>query len=268
MMSRVMQQRVAPGSPHHSHLRLGRDRVLRALRPLGVLAGVILCCAGLTAGCRHADPTTGTGTAAAVPGSAAASMDSYYLGTCAACGSVLGSRGEAVDAVHEHRRLRLCSAACLARFRADPESVIAHADRVMIADQSPHYPLATSIVSGRPLGDSPTEFIWGNRLFRVADASERDRVLADPARFIRLLDKEVLRAQAPAYGMPSKCPVQGDILPGDPIIDIVVANRMVRVCCGRCVRVVRERPYQYLAMVDYANRQAAASRAGDAEPTR
>ena len=87
--------------------------------------------------------------------------------------------------------------------------------------------------------------------------NERVEILADPARFVRLLNQAVITTQTPTYGMPDKCPVQGDILPSDDPIDIVVANRMIRVCCGRCARVVRARPYQYLGMVEYANRQRA-----------
>lgn len=138
-----------------------------------------------------------------------------------------------------------------------PVATCERVDTAMIADQSPYYPLAVSLVSGRSLGEPPVEIIWGNRLFRAVDVAERDEILADPAHFVRLLNQAVITVQSPTYGMPDKCPVQGDILPSDDPIDIVVANRMIRVCCGRCARVVRARPYQYLGMVEYANRQRA-----------
>jgi hypothetical protein len=127
----------------------------------------------------------------------------------------------------------------------------------MIADQRPYYPLATSVVSGRPLPPTALEFVWGNRLFRVADLSERSVIERDPGRFLRALDAAVIAAQRPTYGMPDKCPVQGEILASDTPIDIVIAHRMVRVCCMRCAAVVRNRPSQFLALVDYANRHAA-----------
>jgi hypothetical protein len=92
-------------------------------------------------------------------------------------------------------------------------------------------------------------------MFRARDRADRSRILADPARAIASLDRAVIAAQRPTYAMLDKCPVQGDILPNESRIDIVVANRMIRVCCARCVRVVRARPYQYLAMVDFANRE-------------
>lgn len=130
----------------------------------------------------------------------------------------------------------------------------------MIADQVPHYPLTTSIVSGKALGPRCVDFIVGNRLFRVYDHGERERVEADPVRYIKSLDKAAIAAQTPTYGMPAKCPVQGDILESDTPIDLVVANRMVRVCCMQCLFVVKGKPSPYLSMVDYANREAATHR--------
>jgi hypothetical protein len=184
-------------------------------------------------------------------------MDAYYLSVCAWCGGLLGSRGEAVEVTRAGRPLRFCSGPCAADFDAAGAAAFERLDARMIADQRPHYPLKVSLLTGRPLGPAPIEFIWGNRLFMAVDEAERRRILASPAEAIRVLDRAVIAAQTPGYGMPTKCPVQGDILPNDEVIDIVVANRMIRVCCARCARAVRARPYQYLAMVEYANRAAA-----------
>lgn len=183
--------------------------------------------------------------------------DAYYLAGCAACGGALGARGETIDIVLHRRDLRFCCSDCRDAFLRRPEQSLARLDEVMLRDQMPFYPPIGSLVSGRPLGPDAIDFIIGNRLVRVADDEERRRIMQSPERYISRLDDEVIRAQRPSYGMKTKCPVQGDILPGDPIIDVVVANRMIRVCCGRCVRVVRSRPSQYLGMVEYANRQAA-----------
>jgi hypothetical protein len=189
------------------------------------------------------------------------SADAYYLRTCAVCRAALGSKGEALDRRYRDRALRFCTSHCCDVFERDKDAGLARLDAEMIADQIPFYPLKVSLIDGRPLGEKPLDFIWGNRLFRAVDAAERDRILADPAEAMRRLDRAVIMAQRPGYGMPDKCPVQGDILPTDRIIDLVVANRMVRVCCIRCARVVRARPYQYLSMVEYANREAAGRRA-------
>ncbi len=184
-------------------------------------------------------------------------IDTYYLSTCAQCGGLLGAKGDSPEVVYNARSFRVCSLPCQEAFMRSPVATCERVDTAMIADQSPYYPLAVSLVSGRSLGEPPVEIIWGNRLFRAVDVAERDEILADPAHFVRLLNQAVITVQSPTYGMPDKCPVQGDILPSDDPIDIVVANRMIRVCCGRCARVVRARPYQYLGMVEYANRQRA-----------
>lgn len=227
------------------------------LLPLGLLAGA---CAGEprppdAARASIAEPVPSPAPAA----DSAALMDRFPLSICPVCDAHLGSRGEALDVLVAGRPLRVCSDPCLARFNRDPRAALARADALLIADQLPHYPLTTSLLDGRPLPDRPVDFIWGNRLFRAADADEQARILADPASAIRALDRAVIAAQRPSYAMPDKCPVQGDILPNEARIDIVVANRMIRVCCGRCARIVKARPYQYLAMIDFANREAAAA---------
>jgi hypothetical protein len=126
----------------------------------------------------------------------------------------------------------------------------------MIEDQLSLYPLKTSIVTGQAMPRQPFDVIRGNRLFRVATAQEVAVVSAEPAHHLMLLNRATIEAQRAGYGMPDKCPVQGDILDSDEPIDIVIAGRMLRVCCGRCVRVVRARPSQYLGMIEYANRAA------------
>ena len=202
----------------------------------------------LLGGC--AAPTKGIEPASAPFG------DAYYLATCAACDTLLGTRGEALDVVHRRRSLRLCTQACADRLHSDPDAVHAFADARMKADQRPHYPLTTSIVSEAPLPPEPVDVVVGNRLFRVATPDEVPKLLRDSAAAFRRLDQAVRTAQTPTYAMKGKCPVQGDILPSDTIIDLVVANRMIRVCCRRCEVVVRARPYQYLGMDDYANRSS------------
>jgi hypothetical protein len=185
-----------------------------------------------------------------------ASGYAYYRAECPVCDGRLGYRGEALEYTHEGRNLRLCSQECRARFEADPAGNLARIDAILSDDQRPRYPLAVSIVSGRALGAKPIEFIWRNRLVRLAREEERRGFLASPDRFMTRLDEAVIEAQRPTYGMPTRCPVQGDILSSDTPIDLVIANRMIRVCCPRCAAVVRRRPQQYLTLVDRANAQA------------
>ena len=220
-----------------------------------VIAGAAVCVLAVQmSACRAPQPS-----AAGVESSRreTAAMDAYYLPTCASCGTRLGIRGEAVEALSPEGQRRFCRAACRDAFEAEGPAARARLEAVMIADQRPHYPTRASLVTGRALGPAPAAFIWGNRLFLASDSGERNVILADPVRFMRELDRAVIAGKTATYGMPMKCPVQGDILHGDAVIDLVIANRMVRVCCARCEAMVRSRPYQYLAIVDYANREKA-----------
>lgn len=192
-------------------------------------------------------------------------MDRFPMSRCPLCDSYLGSRGEAVEIIHSGRQIRLCCDSCRLVFERDPSKALARIDAVLIADQMPYYPLKMSLLDARPLPERPIDFIWGNRLFRAVDTVDRDRILVNPVAAIRRLDQAVIETQRPTYGMPNKCPVQGDILPNEARIDIVVANRMIRVCCGRCAKVVKVRPYQYLAMVEFANRERALRVSADPE---
>jgi hypothetical protein len=61
--------------------------------------------------------------------------------------------------------------------------------------------------------------------------------------------------------------VQGEFFDEAEIRRIVIGNRMLKLCCSNCVRVVRQNPGQYLVMVDFSNREAAQRRAaGGASP--
>jgi hypothetical protein len=182
--------------------------------------------------------------------------DAYYLDTCADCAGRLGARGETAERHYADRELRFCHRDCQGRFEENFSAGLERLDERLVADQLPFYPSAVSAVSGKPLGDDAVDVIWGNRLFRLASEAERRALLDDPVRYIRALDRAVIEAQRPGYGMPDKCPVQGDIFESDTPIDVVIANRMVRLCCARCVKIVKARPSQYLGMVEYANRAA------------
>lgn len=227
---------------------------MRPRRAILPLCGLYLAAAASCSG--PAKP----GQTADIAAQRASRGDSYYLSTCALCDRPLGHVRPAIDTMVGDRSLRFCGSECESKFRADPGVGTAHIDAVMTRDQGPHYPLATSVVSGKPLGTAPVDVVWCNRLVRLAEAPEQTVFLREPDRFVGLLDAEVIRAQSPTYGMPTRCPVQGDILASDTPIDFVVANRMVRVCCPRCVRVVKNRPYQFLALVDFANKEASAAR--------
>jgi hypothetical protein len=217
----------------------------------------------LTAGCAANPGPHPAPSAAALPPAAVTKVqgDLYYFDHCARCDRLLGTRGDPVVVVSDGRHLRFCEQACAANFEAEAPASMAKLDNAMIADQAPLYPVDHSIVSGRPLGSSPVQFIWGNRLIRVVDAPERSQFLADPARYTAALDKATIEARWQGYPV-IKCPVQGTRLEDEfnPRLAVVVAQRIIRVCCLDCAARVREQPSHYLPLIDLANRQAGIGR--------
>lgn len=177
--------------------------------------------------------------------------DGYYLTTCARCNSLLGTTGEVTTTIYDGREVLFCGEPCRAAFERDLAGGLRRLDQVMIADQRPIYPVTTSIISGRVLPDEPTDFIWNNRLVRVCDPGEQAAFLRDPPSAMRTLDRAVVEHRLPHYDI-AKCLVQGIELDADATVDVVVANRLFRVCCGDCAARVRKTPRARTAIVDYA----------------
>lgn len=215
------------------------------MNPLArVLCGLL---ALLIAACAQRPGTPGPTTADA----AARLGDGYYLTGCAHCGEPLGARGEAIKTLQGQREVLFCRAECRESFERDRAAGLARLDAVMIEDQRPIYPTATSVVSGRPLGERPVDFIWYNRLVRVADERERAEFVRDPGPALERLDAAVIEYRTPYYTI-DKCLIQGVPLPEGKALDVVVANRLFRVCCGQCAMRIRNNPRMHTAIVDYS----------------
>lgn len=177
--------------------------------------------------------------------------DAYSLGTCAVSGEKLGSMGEPPVKVVEGREFRLCCAGCGSKLDADR---IAKVDAAMIADQQAHYPTDKCVISGAALGDSPVEFVAGNRLFKTCCNNCASKIKADPAGHIGKLDEAVKAKQGADYALET-CPIGGEALGsmGEPV-EIVVANRLVKLCCAGCVKGVEKDPAAVLSKVDAAKK--------------
>lgn len=177
--------------------------------------------------------------------------DGYYLSACARCGRSLGMYGDVSQRCYEGREVVFCREQCRAEFEADQAHGFSRLDAVMIADQKPLYPTDRSIVSGAPLGTDAVDVMWTNRLVRLASPSERERLVADPSAVIAELDRAVIEFRVPRYTI-TKCLVQGVELTDENTADVVVANRLFRVCCLECARRIRALPRARIPAVDYA----------------
>lgn len=194
--------------------------------------------------------------------------DRFYFDRCPECNRLFGTRGDPVQKWYDGRHIRFCHADCLTHFESDMKDGFRRLDAKQIQDQLPFYPLTTSLVSGVVLPEKPIDFIFRNRLIRVAGEAERVEVQNDPARYWSQLDEAIMVHQAPRYWI-TKCPEQGAQLdlPNDLQFTVVVAQRIIRVCCDDCHDRVKERPSQYLPLIDSALRNPPPGFVAATQPT-
>lgn len=184
--------------------------------------------------------------------------DPYPFATCPISGKDAGSMGDAVIKVYDGQEVRFCCAMCPPKFEKGLAASLAKLDTKIMDDQRPLYPITSSIVTGVTLPASPYEFVYGNRLIRLAAESEKAAFLADPTTFMAALNTAVIAAQGPTYTL-GTCPVSDEAL-DDPMmgkpVDVVVAGRLVRLCCNKCKKDVEANPAKYIALVDAARAKA------------
>jgi hypothetical protein len=122
---------------------------------------------------------------------------------------------------------------------AAPAAVAADApasasDEAVIAAQKPNYPLNSCLACGKIWGehDTPLDIVRQGRLARVCNAECAKAFDAQAARWFKVLDDQVIAAQAPTYPL-THCPVTDDVLNKKPKF-VVIGTRLVKVCCGDC----------------------------------
>lgn len=172
---------------------------------------------------------------------------SYTLTTCPVSGEKLGGMGEPVIKEINGREVRFCCKGCIAKYEADPAKYEAKTDAQIVEAEKADYPMDTCVVSGEKLGGmgEPVDYVHGNRLVRFCCKGCIGKFKADPAKYLATLDAAVVEKQRASYSM-TTCPVSGEEL-GDGAVDMVIANRLVRLCCKGCANKVAQDPAKYLA---------------------
>jgi hypothetical protein len=185
--------------------------------------------------------------------------DPYPFATCPITGAKLGTMGDPVVKIYDGREIRFCCSSCPPKFEKDLAAGLVKIDEKIIADQGPLYPLKTSVVTGKELPAKPYELVYGNRLVRLGAESEKTDFLKDPKKHLADLDKAVVQAQGKDYPLKA-CPVSKEELGGDmgKPVDVVVAGRLVRVCCKDCKKDVEKEPSKFIAMINEARKGNAA----------
>ncbi|MBK7403466.1 MAG: hypothetical protein IPJ41_02235 [Phycisphaerales bacterium] len=213
----------------------------------------VLCLATSTGLAQH-EPTKKP--AAAKPIEAVKEVIPYTAKTCPISGEELGSMGEPIVREYDGREVRFCCKKCIAKFEADKEAGFKKLDDLLIEDQKPYYPLTTCIISGESLTedgeDSAVDLIYHNRLVRFCCRDCLKDFREDPEAAMAKLDAAVAEQQRAHYPL-EKCPVSGEKLGemGDPH-EVVVAGRLVRLCCSKCEKKLLANPVKYLGAIDAA----------------
>lgn len=179
----------------------------------------------------------------------------YTLDTCPISGKKLGSMGDPIVKVYDGREVRYCCNGCPGTFEKDLKASFTKLDEKIVKDQLPLYPLKTSPVTGKDLPAKPFEFVYGNRLVRLGAETEKADFLKDPKTNLATLDKAVIAAQGKDYSIKT-CPVSDEKLGTDAsdVKEVVVAGRLVRLCCNDCKKELDKNPSKFIAMVDAARK--------------
>ncbi|MBX3356787.1 MAG: hypothetical protein KF745_00005 [Phycisphaeraceae bacterium] len=224
---------------------------------VGAFLGLGLVGATLVA----ADPPSGSKTTEKTPAAAKPVGDPYPLAVCPVSGKKLADSSAVVVKVIETREIKFYSPEEAATFEADPKTWTAKLDSLIIADQKPHYAATTCVIMDEPLvedgKDIGLDVVVNNRLIRVCCKECAVKVRENPAEAIAKVDQAVIAAQLASYPL-TTCVVGADELGGmgDPV-DVVIANRLVRLCCKGCLKSLKRDPAKYIAMVDAAYAQKA-----------
>lgn len=182
--------------------------------------------------------------------------DPYPLAVCPISGEKLGSMGDPVVKLYDGREVRFCCDSCPPKFERDLAKSFSSLDAAIIKNQGPIYPLKTSVVTGKDLPDHPFEFVHGNRLIRLGSEAEKAEFLKDVPTYLGKLDVAVIAVQGKDYPL-TTCPVSKEHLGGmgDPV-DVVVAGRLVRLCCNGCKKDLFKDPLKFIATIDAAKKGA------------
>lgn len=180
----------------------------------------------------------------------------YNLDVCVVSGENLGSMGDPVVKEYPGREVRFCCGGCIAKFQRDQAGYFQKIDQRILHDQLRFYPLDTCLVSGKPLVDAgknvARDVVVGNRLFRVANERAEQELKSNPKKYVINLDAATVKGQRPSYPLET-CVVAGGKLGsmGKPV-EMVLAGRLLRLCCGGCAPQATANPGAFLTKLDRA----------------
>ena len=97
-------------------------------------------------------------------------------------------------------------------------------------------------LTGEPLGDSPLKVTLDGRELRFATKANAETFNKAPADALAKLDAAMVAEQVGRYPL-NTCVITGEKIGemGTPV-DVIVNNRLFRLCCNGCVKQVKQKP--------------------------
>lgn len=171
--------------------------------------------------------------------------DPYPLETCILSGESLEEDPEIFD--YQGQEVRVCCSDCKTRFSDEAYLRADEINAQIVKEQTPFYPLKKCIVTGKDLAANAVDFVFRNRLFRLASSEAEVELKKDPGKYFGDLDLAVVEKQKNSYPLKT-CVISGQAL-GDESIEHVVANQLVRLAGFDQLTVFNENPGKYLAVI-------------------
>ncbi|MDX9912508.1 MAG: hypothetical protein RBS39_11810 [Phycisphaerales bacterium] len=185
----------------------------------------------------------------------------YPLDVCVVTGESLAEKKKPQVRKVDGREVRLCCGNCSSAFRKDPEKWWPKVDAAIIEAHRVHYPLTNCVVGGGPLGSmgEPVDHVVNNRLVRLCCAHCIGKIDSKSEAYFAKMDTDIADMQRAGYPSDA-CVIDGTPLPeGDKAVEVILANRLFRLCGEGCKKKLEERPWEAMAALDaaYAAKQRA-----------
>jgi len=187
--------------------------------------------------------------------------------------------GQAVDGTttveHAGKKIGVCCAKCqvavaawsgeqkdayLAKLSGAGQAASQKAEAAAAPAYSEPYLLTTCPIAGEPVGDKPTAVTLEGRTIHVCCAKCKAAAEADPAGTLAKVDTMIAEQQRALYPLTTCVVMSDEALVGedgaDTAKEVVVGNRLFRVCCPGCIKKVKKDPAKFAAMLDEAARKA------------
>lgn len=191
--------------------------------------------------------------------------DPYPLDTCIVTGEKLGKDAvtlvlkDQADALQEGRQLKFANETAKQIFLVREREFLTKLDTEIIHRQRASYPLDRDVVEIDRTLTEHFPFVFGNRCYVVMRSKNIDNFLKQAGRYVGTYDKMVGSKQRATYPLDTSL-VSGEKLPAKPY-DIVIGQRLVRLCSEAEAKTLLEDPTTYLAKLPPLKS------AGDAKPS-